>query len=411
MKSLTFPFRSIFLAALALTLAVAPGQTAGNPNSIWLSRDTATLSDGQPLRVTVMANSNTDIQGFSFKLAYDPTCLTVQGSQIRLQGLANMSMKQPAGAVEGIYTSTQPLTANGAMVDVLFAAAQACDTSVALESASLMALDENRIAVGLPGITVDNTLLPLSTTNAASNPANAQSIAVLDDPNANLNESSAAPISKVQPSPTPAAQEQATQPIDDANANPGTLVSSQAATSIIAALVLLLIGIGILALWLANKWLQGRRQGNSPARAQTVLPSSPTQHSSTPVFTNPVRANAGMLDALANAKSTARAQTESNTASAYITIQRGIQAGTRIRLANFPCNLGNSPANEVALEDPSIAPFHAKIYRDKGAYTLVDLGNSFGTYVNGRFYQNQLVPLASGDVIKIGSIIMVFTVH
>jgi hypothetical protein len=38
------------------------------------------------------------------------------------------------------------------------------------------------------------------------------------------------------------------------------------------------------------------------------------------------------------------------------------------------------------------------------------MGNSFGTYVNGKFHQNELIPLKSGDAIKIGSILMTFTV-
>lgn len=405
----------ILLLALALpatALAAAPAQNPGQPQSVWVTSNMAAVGANQTLRVSINANSATPIQGLSFSLRYDPACLAVQGSQIVLDGLSNMSMKQPAGMVEGIYTSTSPLQANGELVAITFSGLKPCETQLALEAASLMMLDENRMAVVQDGIGISGALLPVSIVAAAVNPAGAQSIAVLDDPNASLDETSANPVNPGQvaePTAQPAQTNQEQPAPGEQDPAQQTLVSAATAWGSILAISVLLL----LVLWGAWGLLRHLLAKKRQAQAATAMPAA-----ATPVLTAPVRAHAGVMDSLrAPARQTA-ATPEANPApanlpagSAYLTIQRGIQAGTRARLASFPCSLGNSPANDVKLEDPSIAPFHAKIYLDKGAYTLVDLGSAVGTFVNGRFYQNQLVPLQPGDVVKIGSIILTFSLQ
>ena len=342
--------------------ASAPAQTA---ETIWITTDKVTFSGDEPVRVMILANSATPIQGFSFRLQYDPACLQVKSSDKSIAQLSNMSMKQEPGIVEGIYTSTEPITINGQLVEVQFVGIKECTTALQLASASLMALNADRIAVELEGITVDKTPVNIGFSSASSQPAaTAQSIAVLDDPNQVITED-----------PT-------------AQAAPGSMLTWY------------LVGGGaLIALLLAGA-----------IALLVVLIRKRTPR--TPILPTPARARAGSVGMASEPLTAKKTQSQILPAgtSAFITIQRGIQAGTRIRLAQFPCALGNSPANDIYLEDPSIAAFHAKIYADKNGYTLIDMGNSFGTYVNGKFHQNELIPLKSGDAIKIGSILMTFTV-
>lgn len=346
-------------------MGVAAMDLPQTAETVWMTTDKITFSGDEPVKVMIYANSSTAIQGFSFRLQYDPACLQVKSSEKSLPQLSNMSMKQDLGVVEGIYTSTEPVTVNSQLVEVQFVGLKECNTALQLASASLMVLNGDRIAVPLEGISVDKTPVNVSFGNAPAQPAaTQQSIAVLDDPNLVVEE-------------------------DASNNSIGNkdwlwwmIGGAVLAAVFLAALILLLV-----------KLIRKRA-----AR--------------TPVLSNPARARAGSVgQSVEGAVATdGKSQVLPSGTSAFITIQRGIQSGTRIRLAQFPCSMGNSPANDIYLEDPSIAAFHAKIYADKNIYTLIDLGNSFGTYINGKFHQNQLVIIRSGDIIKIGSIIMTFTV-
>ena len=46
--------------------------------------------------------------------------------------------------------------------------------------------------------------------------------------------------------------------------------------------------------------------------------------------------------------------------------------------------IGRDPSNDLVLEDPSVSGFHAVVLNDRGAVSLVDLGSTNGTAMNGK---------------------------
>ena len=63
--------------------------------------------------------------------------------------------------------------------------------------------------------------------------------------------------------------------------------------------------------------------------------------------------------------------------------------------------VGRHPGNHIALDDPSVSSEHAAFVRDpSGDWTLLDLGSTNGTLLNGNPIREAAV--ASGDRILIG---------
>ena len=46
--------------------------------------------------------------------------------------------------------------------------------------------------------------------------------------------------------------------------------------------------------------------------------------------------------------------------------------------------IGRDPSNDLVLEDPSVSGFHAVVLNDRGAVSVVDLGSTNGTAMNGK---------------------------
>ncbi len=58
----------------------------------------------------------------------------------------------------------------------------------------------------------------------------------------------------------------------------------------------------------------------------------------------------------------------------------------RLRYVMLPARgltIGRSPDNDLALDDPTVAPYHARVEFDGRQYKIVDLNSPSGTYVNG----------------------------
>jgi pSer/pThr/pTyr-binding forkhead associated (FHA) protein len=70
-------------------------------------------------------------------------------------------------------------------------------------------------------------------------------------------------------------------------------------------------------------------------------------------------------------------------------------------LAKENISIGRSLTNDLALDDARISRFHAKLNHEQKGLTLVDLGSSNGTVVNGTRIER--VTLVPGDVIEFGS--------
>lgn len=71
--------------------------------------------------------------------------------------------------------------------------------------------------------------------------------------------------------------------------------------------------------------------------------------------------------------------------------------------------IGRSPNNGLFINDSSVSRHHAEIHADDQSYSVVDLGSTSGTFVNGQ----KLLPdtprvLRSGDVIQVGIFALTF---
>jgi hypothetical protein len=81
-------------------------------------------------------------------------------------------------------------------------------------------------------------------------------------------------------------------------------------------------------------------------------------------------------------------------------IKHGPQSGKSFSLDKLPCYIGRDPANEICLNDPHIISQHAKVYKAKNGYFLMDLGGE--TFVNGRAVRQTSASLKPGDVVRLG---------
>ncbi len=86
---------------------------------------------------------------------------------------------------------------------------------------------------------------------------------------------------------------------------------------------------------------------------------------------------------------------------------RGNDQGMRFELEGDTFALGREPANQIQLHDTEVSRRHAEVRRDGRSFTLLDLGSSNGTGVNGKRVEK--CELASGDEVQLGSTVMLFT--
>ncbi|QDG54439.1 FHA domain-containing protein [Persicimonas caeni] len=83
-------------------------------------------------------------------------------------------------------------------------------------------------------------------------------------------------------------------------------------------------------------------------------------------------------------------------------------AGEEFSLSEIENTIGRTDDNFILLSDQSISRQHAKIVRDADHYTLVDLGSSNGTRLNGSSVSGSK-RLKPGDVVEFGDVEFVFT--
>jgi pSer/pThr/pTyr-binding forkhead associated (FHA) protein len=77
-----------------------------------------------------------------------------------------------------------------------------------------------------------------------------------------------------------------------------------------------------------------------------------------------------------------------------------------LTLAAEVTTIGRHPDSEVMLPDDSVAPWHARIIREKDAFILEDLGSPRGTWVGGHRINKH--ELKAGDSFRIGSYTLVY---
>src|ERR1700736_4549793 len=83
----------------------------------------------------------------------------------------------------------------------------------------------------------------------------------------------------------------------------------------------------------------------------------------------------------------------------------------RLPLAGKTLSLGRAKQNNVVFTSDKVSRRHALVHAQGAAeFSLVDLGSSNGTHLNGRRVI-QPVPLQNGDVIQIGEQSLIFHVE
>ena len=81
-------------------------------------------------------------------------------------------------------------------------------------------------------------------------------------------------------------------------------------------------------------------------------------------------------------------------------IKHGPLSGKSFALDKLPCYIGRDPANEICLNDPHIISQHAKVFKAKNGYFLMDLGGE--TFINGQAVRQSSAILKPGDVVRLG---------
>ena len=83
--------------------------------------------------------------------------------------------------------------------------------------------------------------------------------------------------------------------------------------------------------------------------------------------------------------------------------------GGSVALARTVVRLGRALDNHVAIEHESVSRHHAEIRRAGTEYTLVDLGSTNGTRVEGELVQRRV--LRSGETIHVGAVPLRFSIR
>lgn len=70
-------------------------------------------------------------------------------------------------------------------------------------------------------------------------------------------------------------------------------------------------------------------------------------------------------------------------------------------LQNGEFRIGRAPDNDLAITDPTVSAYHARIYTYLTASYIEDLDSTNGTFVNGKRISKHI--LKAGDIVRMGS--------
>lgn len=104
---------------------------------------------------------------------------------------------------------------------------------------------------------------------------------------------------------------------------------------------------------------------------------------------------------------TARLGGRTKPGSGLTVVRSDTQSGLRINVRQ-PVVLGRSEEADVIIDDPYAAEFHVRLVSEKGVLSLLDLGSTTGTYVNGKRVSAPL-RLNRGDAVQIGKTVLEVT--
>lgn len=183
MKRIIIAYFFAKLVALSLVFN-AQAQTT---ESIWLTASNTAYKTGETVFVALNASSATPIQGFTFQIRYDPSCLRPVSASSPISGMNGLPLPQLTGLVDGSYASTTPQTVSGVLAEVRFTALKGCQTDLTLESAALAIRNAEGFAAPLSSVSVAERNISLSVASelGAAQPAQPEtgSVLSLEPPN------------------------------------------------------------------------------------------------------------------------------------------------------------------------------------------------------------------------------------
>lgn len=94
------------------------------------------------------------------------------------------------------------------------------------------------------------------------------------------------------------------------------------------------------------------------------------------------------------------------TIAAALIIEEGPDVGREILLGDYRMIMGRRDACDIVLSDTSVSRRHVQFEPTGGRYWLTDLDSTNGTFLNGVPVDN--AELTSGDVISVGSTVLIF---
>ena len=95
---------------------------------------------------------------------------------------------------------------------------------------------------------------------------------------------------------------------------------------------------------------------------------------------------------------------------ATLLIKSGSLQGQRFAVTSPVVNLGRADYNDIRIPDASVSSSHAKLTLREGVWSLVDLGSTNGTTVDGMAVSDE-APLSPASTIKLGEVLISFEPH
>jgi hypothetical protein len=164
----------VLVLAILTALTMAFDVSAQTSESIWLTANTTAYKTGETVIVALNASAATPIQGFTFQIRYDPSCLRPVHASSPIPGMNGLPLPQLTGLVDGSYASTTAQTVSGILAEVKFTALKGCQTGLTLESAALAIRNAEGFAAPLSGVLIGEKDLSLNIDREVAAPQPAQ---------------------------------------------------------------------------------------------------------------------------------------------------------------------------------------------------------------------------------------------
>lgn len=91
-------------------------------------------------------------------------------------------------------------------------------------------------------------------------------------------------------------------------------------------------------------------------------------------------------------------------------VRSGPSLGLSHVLAGESCSIGSGQDAQLRIDEPSVAPLHARVRHAQGLHYLSDLGGASGSYARGaRLAPGQELVLGEGEVFQVGAVAIAYT--